>query len=108
MSEFEKPWGDNVFDWYLNECDKEITVRISEHNYLSIMEALGSLYETMCEGEYEITKERIYLLGELIASTAFEDGERIIQETIVKLGMESIDEELEHFLEHHAEEYKEE
>jgi hypothetical protein len=110
MSELEKPWANNknVFEWYEEECDKEIAVRLDEHNSLALMTALGSLYQTLEEGDIELTKERMILLGEILVSSLTDDPGKLIEEAIVAIGMDDFDRHVEHFFEHHAEEYKEE
>lgn len=109
MSESKKPWAShkNVFEWYDEECDKEIALKLDEHNSLALMEALGSLYETLEEGEVEVVKNRLIVLGEIIASALTDNQQEIIEEAIVAIGMDNIDNRIEHFFEHHAEEFRE-
>jgi hypothetical protein len=109
MSELKKPWEGfkNIFEWYEEECDKEITVAIDEHNSLALMTALGVLYETLEEGEVEVAKKRIHVLGEIVSAALSDNPKEIIEEAIVAIGMDDIDNNIEHFFEHHAEEYRE-
>lgn len=103
-----KPWANNksVFAWY-DDQELEIAINVDGHNNLAIMHALSMLYDHANNGEYEILAERIHLLGELIAAALTDNAAEIIHEVVVSIGMEDIDQSIEHFFEHHAEEYRE-
>jgi hypothetical protein len=107
MSESKKPWGnDNIFDWY-REWDLEIAIGINEHVKLSIMDALGSIYEEIVNNKMEEAAKQLCMLAEIVVSANLENSEELLGEYMVELGMYDIDKNIEHFFEHHAEEYKE-
>lgn len=109
MSESKKPWENNgdVFRWYNEISPKEITLSLDNHMQLSIMHALYSIFHALhTEQNPDKAKERVCLLAELLASIDEPWIDEIVEEVSVKLGMENIDEDIQHFLEHHADEYK--
>ena len=108
MSELKKPWeNSNIFDWYFNDYDLEIAVAINEHTKLSLMDALHSIYEEVTSNKMEEAAKQLRMLAEIIVSANLENSEELLGEYMIELGMYDIDKSIEHFFEHHAEDYKE-
>lgn len=109
MSESKKPWENNsdVFRWYDEESTKSINLSLDEHMQLSIMDALHSIFYALDkELNIEKAKERLCLLAELLVSIDEPWVADVVEEVSVKLSMDHIDEDIQHLLEHHADEYK--
>ena len=108
MSESKKPWENSgdVFRWYDEVSDKGIVLSLDEHMQLSIMDALHSIYYWLeKENNIEKGKERVCLLAELFASVDQPWIKEIVEEVSIKLSMDNLDEDLQHLLEHHADDY---
>lgn len=106
MSGLEKPWGDRlVFDWYFEECDREIVVPIQNSNMgLAIVDAVSGIYDAVNHEHYEQAKSHLIKLGELLVGNAYNIGEDIMHDIVVDMQMEDFDNNLEHMLQHAEEE----
>lgn len=102
MSESEKPWGNElVFDWYFQECDREIVIPIKGSNMgLAIVDAVSGIYDAVNHEHYEQAKSHLIKLGELLVGNAYDIGEEIMHQIVVDMHMEGFDENLEHMLQH--------
>ncbi len=106
MSVSEKPWGNKlVFDWYFEECDKEIVVPIQNSNMgLAIVDAVAGIYNAVDHEHYDQAKDHLIKLGELLVGNAYNIGEDIMHDIVVDMQMDGFDEDLEHMLQHAEEE----
>jgi hypothetical protein len=106
MSESKKPWGDGlVFDWYFQECDREIVVPIEGSNMgLAIVDAVSGIYDAVDSGRISDAKDHLIKLGELLVGNAYDIGEEIMHDIVVDMQMHGFEDDLEHMLQHAEEE----
>jgi len=106
MSGSEKPWGNKlIFDWYHEECDREIVVPIQNSNMgLAIVDAVSGIYNAVDNEHYDQAKDHLIKLGELLVGNAYDIGEDIMHDIVVSMHMEGFEDDLEHMLQHAEEE----
>ena len=106
MEESQKPWDStNVFDWYENEAESTILIPIDkEGNSISVVEALGTIYEELKDGNIAEAEKFVVMLAELIVGAAMGIGKSIMNDMIVNHQIGHLDEALDKILSENAEE----
>ncbi len=106
MEELQKPWGDrNVYDWYESD-DNNTMIAIplgADGVHLNLVDALSDIRTAVQSDKNDLAIRMLNNLGEIIVLTSKGLGVEAAEELIVDTTMESFDEDLNNFLDGHAE-----